>query len=224
MNAHTQRDLVAEHDLDRAIIVTGYACNLRCVYCGVDKLSKSQLSTEDLLELVTALACRRTRAIHYIGGEPFLRKDLGKIMQAARDAGMQNIVHSNGVFVRPVADAELNLVDVFNTCINGTPVSHDATRGIGTYEPALDTLRRVRRLGIAVISDLVLTRENGTEENIEHVLALARELDFRVNVQPAFEHQLVAAGSEHVAGRRLDMEALDHLLNLVLDRYDPARD
>lgn len=212
--------LVGVDSLLKATVVLTFACNLRCTYCDVEHLDKRMLRVAELSKLFTALRARGAAQLNFIGGEPFVRRDLGEILAEARRLAFRTVVHSNGKFPRPVTEAVCAAIDVFHTCLNGRLPAHEQTRGAGTYEPALQSIRLMRSRGVAVVADMILTADNADEDDIEHVLQTARELDFRVNFQPVFEHQLVAADAQRVSGMRLPADAMRAVFTMLRDRYD----
>ncbi|HZY97955.1 MAG TPA: GTP 3',8-cyclase MoaA [Candidatus Baltobacteraceae bacterium] len=97
-------------DLTRAPLVDGFnrsinylrisvtdKCNLRCVYCmpeeGLAWLRREEiLSYEEIVEIVAAAATVGVRAIRLSGGEPLLRRHLGRLIEGiARIDGIEDI-------------------------------------------------------------------------------------------------------------------------------------
>lgn len=208
--------------LEKAIIITNYHCNLACQYCNTGSLSKKILSADQLIDCIDALAARGVCQVHFIGGEPYLRKDLSRLLTAAKVRGLRTVVHSNGKFVRPLTAAEIDPVDEFVTCVNGLPEVHEQSRGAATYAPTLAAIRCMRAAGVQVFSDMILNVANSDWPNIDHVLDLARALQFRVSFQMVFEHQLVAADASLVGELKVAQDRVKLIFQGLLDRYDPA--
>lgn len=83
-------------------------CNLRCFYCmpaeGIDWLPKSQLlSFEEIIRIVQLLAQLGIRKLRITGGEPFVRKDIMKLLDKLINLPGINEVHitTNGVLTAP---------------------------------------------------------------------------------------------------------------------------
>ncbi len=81
-------------------------CNLRCVYCmpdhGVPKLEHSEILTyEELLRLARLSVALGIEKIRLTGGEPLVRKDLGRLIARLREIpGLQDIsLTTNGVLL-----------------------------------------------------------------------------------------------------------------------------
>jgi cyclic pyranopterin phosphate synthase len=80
-------------------------CNLRCVYCmperGLPWLPKSDILTyEEIVRIVTAAASVGVRSIRLSGGEPLIRKDLHRLVQAiAQIPGIEDIALSTNALL-----------------------------------------------------------------------------------------------------------------------------
>lgn len=112
-------------------------CNLRCVYCmperGLPWLPKSEiLSYEEIAQLVGAAAAAGVRSIRLSGGEPLIRKDLPRLVEAiaAVDAIEDISLSTNGLLLEEQID------DL-------------AAAGLGRVNVSLDTLREDRFFQIA---------------------------------------------------------------------------
>jgi cyclic pyranopterin phosphate synthase len=80
-------------------------CNLRCVYCmpetGLAWLRRDEiLSYEEIVEIVSAAASVGVRTIRLTGGEPLLRRDLARLVEAiARVDGIEDIALSTNALL-----------------------------------------------------------------------------------------------------------------------------
>jgi cyclic pyranopterin phosphate synthase len=86
-------------------------CNLRCVYCmpesGLRWLQRDEiLSYEEIVEIVAAAASVGVRAIRLTGGEPLIRRDLHRLVEAiAAVPGIDDIALStNGLLLEAQVD------------------------------------------------------------------------------------------------------------------------
>jgi Y-X(10)_GDL-associated radical SAM protein len=131
------------------------ACDLKCLHCGsrAGHRRPSELSTSECLEVVSSLAALGTREISLIGGEAYLRRDWLEIVRAIRSHDIYCAIQTGGRNLteerleRAVA-AGLNGVGV---SLDGLATLHDRVRNVaGSFERALDTLRRARAAGLAV--------------------------------------------------------------------------
>ena len=83
-------------------------CNLRCFYCmpagGIDWLSRTELLTyEEMLRICGLLVNMGIEKIRITGGEPFVRKDLMRLLTALSQLnGLKEIsITTNGVLTAP---------------------------------------------------------------------------------------------------------------------------
>jgi MoaA/NifB/PqqE/SkfB family radical SAM enzyme len=202
--------------------ITNYACNLHCNYCGTHELPGAMMKPHQLIDAIESLARLGMQQADFIGGEPFLRKDLPDALAAAQRCGAATVVHSNGIFVRPLPEATFRSIDVFHTCVNGSRDAHEASRGAATYDRVVASIERMRSHGIRVHADMIITSQNAAPAELDHVLALARRLGFKVNLAPVFEHQLVAVNAGRIQNLRLPGERVRAVFQRALDAYDPA--
>jgi Y-X(10)_GDL-associated radical SAM protein len=131
------------------------ACDLKCLHCGsrAGHRRTGELSTEECLAVVESLAGLGTREVSLIGGEAYLRKDWTDIVRAIRSHGMYCAVQTGGRNLTPqrmqqAVDAGLNGIGV---SLDGMAALHDRVRNVrGSFDRALDTLRRARDAGLAI--------------------------------------------------------------------------
>ena len=74
-------------------------CNFKCSYCKIWKEKTRETPTKDALSLIDQLAELGTQRLSIFGGEPLLRKDIGKIIDHAVDSGLFTGLGSNGLLV-----------------------------------------------------------------------------------------------------------------------------
>jgi Y-X(10)_GDL-associated radical SAM protein len=130
------------------------ACDLKCLHCGsrAGHRRAAELSTRECLQVVDALADLGTREISLIGGEAYLRKDWTEIVRAIRSHGMYCAIQTGGRNLNPkrlkdAVDAGLNGLGV---SLDGLAPLHDRVRNVaGSFDHAIDTLRRARAAGLS---------------------------------------------------------------------------
>ncbi|WP_265532619.1 GDL motif peptide-associated radical SAM/SPASM maturase [Pseudomonas saponiphila] len=151
---------LSENDLKRYVPVhvvweITLACDLKCLHCGsrAGHRRPGELSTEECLAVIDSLAALGTREITLIGGEAYLRKDWTRLIQAIHDHGMYVAIQTGGRNLTPAkmqaaVDAGLDGVGV---SLDGLAPLHDAVRNVpGSFDKALDTLRRARQAGLKI--------------------------------------------------------------------------
>ena len=131
------------------------ACDLKCLHCGsrAGHRRASELTTDECLDVVRSLAALGTREVTLIGGEAYLRKDWTDIVRAVRAHGMYCAIQTGGRNLTPermrsAIDAGLDGIGV---SLDGMAPLHDRIRNVpGSFNKALDTLRRARDAGLSI--------------------------------------------------------------------------
>lgn len=129
------------------------ACNLKCKHCGsrAGKIRPDELSTEDCLEIVEALARMGTREVTLIGGEAFLKKNWTSIIRALRKHDIYCGLQTGGwAFNAERLEAALDAgLQGLGVSIDGLADLHDQVRGVkGSFDMALDVLKRAKAAGL----------------------------------------------------------------------------
>ncbi|ANH98633.1 GDL motif peptide-associated radical SAM/SPASM maturase [Pseudomonas koreensis] len=131
------------------------ACDLKCLHCGsrAGHRRPDELNTRECLDVIDSLAALGTREITLIGGEAYLRKDWTQLIKAIHDHGMYCAIQTGGRNLTPAkmqaaVDAGLDGVGI---SLDGLAPLHDAVRNVpGSFDKAVDTLRRAKASGLAV--------------------------------------------------------------------------
>lgn len=153
-------------------------CNLRCFYCmpeeGIRYLPKRELLTfEELVKLTEILSGLGISKVRITGGEPFLRKDLVKLMEEIRsiDGIAELHITTNGLLAGDYLD------DLVRLGINSVNLSLDTldperfkliTRRDEFYKTQ-EVFNRLQQSGIPVKINTVVM----DGKNIEDILPLA---------------------------------------------------
>jgi len=137
-------------------------CNLRCFYCmpeeGIDWLSRSELMTyEEMLRICSLLVKMGVEKIRITGGEPFVRKDIMRLIASLSLVPelQQLTVTTNGVLTAPLIPELKRL-------------------GIHSVNLSLDTLDRSRFFSITRRDELPKVLET-----LEQLLQY--EIDVKIN-------------------------------------------
>jgi MoaA/NifB/PqqE/SkfB family radical SAM enzyme len=76
-----------------------HRCNLRCGFCNVWNNKISDLKTEQVYKIIDNLSRSSIFTISFEGGEPLLRKDMGKILKHAHDLSNYILFTTNGLII-----------------------------------------------------------------------------------------------------------------------------
>jgi len=118
------------------------------------------------------------------GGQPFLRKDLFKVISYARKLGLNASIITDGRLMDQSAVENIVKNDVkISVSIDGGKKTDDAIRGRGAYEAAVSAIKKFSEAKL--LNCLVYTFANAgsvtnaNEEDMRHVLVLARKYGAR---------------------------------------------
>ncbi len=161
-----------------AIVNLTDRCNLSCAYCyaAYHHRGKPELTTGQMLQVLTLLRDGGCRRVSLAGGEPLMREDLSEILAHARALGLMATVNSNGVLV-PRKLKELAGVDTLCISLDGGEKAHDVYRGAGSHRAAMLGISAAREAGIPLMSNTVLTKRN--LDQVDEVLETARAYGFQ---------------------------------------------
>ena len=82
----------SEHYTPCAHLDLGNLCNLACPYCGLSRESDTYTPPRTALALVDRIASAGLGTLALVGGEPTIRKDLGALIERARERGIDQVV------------------------------------------------------------------------------------------------------------------------------------
>ena len=174
-------------------------CNLRCSHCfywrKLNSASHSELSIDEIRKIVRSFA--HPLSLSLTGGEPFLRKDLGEIIEVFHeDCGTREVgIATNGTIealtvetVRSVLDKGFLSNLSVQVSLDGLEKTHDAIRGInGAFKKAMSTLKALERIRkryphFYLKTALSIQKQNlpELEEFVEYLLPLNIPLRFNI--------------------------------------------
>jgi len=132
---------------EASIIIT-YRCNAKCYMCNTWK-NPSDMKTEIGLEVVNRLP-NNMKFINITGGEPFIREDLGSIVEVALRKTQRLVVSTNGYYTERILELARRFPDIgVRVSLEGLPEANDRLRGIkGGFDHGLRTLLELRSLAL----------------------------------------------------------------------------
>ncbi|MBW2455164.1 MAG: radical SAM protein [Deltaproteobacteria bacterium] len=169
-------------------LMTTRRCQLRCVYCPVDK-READLSSDHAFQAIDLLlkGSRDRYRVDFAGGEPLLRKDwVREVIEGshrrARELGKRdsyylvtNCIELSEDFCRFLADYDVEL----EISIDGDEPSHNRNkiavdRGINPYRALVRNFERLRHYDIGYNAVLVFTPDTfpSLGADLEHILSL----------------------------------------------------
>jgi len=129
-----------------------YNCNFHCRHCEASAGSKNvtELTTDEVLKLVTELREMEIKKVLISGGEPLLRKDIFIIIRHILDEGMQYGIASNGYLVTRFKEEFRSMKpSIFFTSIDGLEQTNDEIRGMnGAFRNTFEALDFFKSIGV----------------------------------------------------------------------------
>lgn len=159
-----------------------YQCPLHCPYCsnpleiGRDRYRR-ELDTEDWIRTFRQARALGVLQLALTGGEPMLRRDLGTLCAAARDAGLySSLITAGTLFTRERAEAlkSAGLDHVQISFQSANAQENDWIAKNRSFEKKIAAARAAKELDFPLTINCVLHRHN--LDRIEEVLDLALDL------------------------------------------------
>lgn len=159
-----------------------YQCPLHCPYCsnpleiGRDSYRR-ELDTEDWIRTFRQARALGVLQLALTGGEPMLRRDLGTLCAAARDAGLySSLITAGTLFTRERAEAlkSAGLDHVQISFQSANAQENDWIAKNRSFEKKIAAARAAKELDFPLTINCVLHRHN--LDRIEEVLDLALDL------------------------------------------------
>ena len=153
-------------------------CNLRCLYCAhfgsADDVGRD-LPTEEWLEFFEELRECAVLEACLCGGEPFMRDDLKELVESIVRNRMRFSILSNGTLITDEMAAFLKSTRRCNyvqVSIDGaSPEPHDAARGKGNFQRAVEGLKSLQKHAVPVAVRVTIHKHNVHNlDEIAHLL------------------------------------------------------
>ena len=166
------------------IIETTLACNFNCIHCGSHAGVKrdSELSLEELDNLFKDLKELGCKAVSYMGGEFFLRKDWKDILELTNKYGFIFSIATNGYFLNDKIFKTLKSLGVASISFSldsADEQTHDKLRGTkGAYKRVLKNIRKSCEYGIPTAVYTAINKQNACQ--LEAILKLLLDTDLNL--------------------------------------------
>jgi MoaA/NifB/PqqE/SkfB family radical SAM enzyme len=202
--------------MPRADVKVGFACNNRCVFCaqGHKREGCAQVPFDELVRRMRQ-GRQSSDELVLTGGEPTARKDIVKLVAAAKALGFREIqIQTNGrmlAYEQLVDDLIRAGATEFSPALHGPNASiHDAlTRAVGSFDQTVAGIRNVASRGKSIVTNSVVVRSNVS--HLSALVELLAVLGVR-QAQLAFVHPVGTA-----------FERFDEVVPRLSDIVEPIR-
>lgn len=127
-----------------------YGCNSRCQSCTYWKnisRMKEDMNTQEIFHLLDEAYDAGMRGYYMFGGEPLIRRDIGEIVEYARQKGFVTVMNTNGSLLEQKAE-ELKNLDFAFVSVDYHNDYDDIIRGrAGTFREVMNGIEAVRKVG-----------------------------------------------------------------------------
>lgn len=159
------------------------SCNFSCKHCFPNSSiqNKSDLTYEEIIDIITELAKYKVLHLTLTGGEPFLNKNLLDIVEYANSKGIIVSVCTNTSLVKDedisrLSKCALGAVEV--SMDGASAETHDSCRGKGKYDKLIPQIHKLVDAKVPVCLNTVISRFNFHE--YKKIIEKANELKVKV--------------------------------------------
>lgn len=157
-----------------------HRCNLRCRHCyqedysAFESLTDAEIILQQYCILLKTYGCNGR--LNITGGEPLTHPHLFDLLHAARSKGIKTGVLTNGTLIGTWEARKLKAcgVDYVQVSLDGTEKVHDAIRGKGNFEKAVNGICALRSQGI--FTSVSFTAQNNNCRELKKLAAFCDDI------------------------------------------------
>jgi MoaA/NifB/PqqE/SkfB family radical SAM enzyme len=155
--------------LPRLWIYTNYDCNLSCSYCVAESYvgaDRRGLDLTQVTRLIDEAVPLDLTDLFLTGGEPFILHDIYQMIGYGLEHGLHVTVLSNGILLKGKRLEQLEALPyrdqlTIQISLDGSKAEiHDFYRGAGSWQKAIDAIKRLKAKGFHVRLGTTQTPEN----------------------------------------------------------------
>jgi len=188
-------------------------CNSKCVYCDIPSRKQREMTPEEIIKLIDEMSEAGVQKLSLWGGEPLLRKDIGRIIGRAKEKGMYVNCDSNGYLV-PQKFEEIKDLDFLILSFDGEKTNHDQNREPGSFDKIIRAVEHVNNR-IPIWTLTVLTKHN--INSVDFIVEKAREYGFKTMFQVPYHPQGIGAPASLFATAEEYRKAFCRLIEMKND-------
>jgi MoaA/NifB/PqqE/SkfB family radical SAM enzyme len=158
-----------------------YRCNFSCKYCNIPNIKEKEMKTKQIFSLVDELSGLGTFRIGLTGGEPTLRKDLGKIIGYIKNKGILTSLCSNGYLVKRYLN-RLKGLDILVISLETNEDVQGRQRKKYSFGRIYEACLSARDSGIETWIFVTLTKNSIT--SLKNVIRKVNEDGLKLELQP----------------------------------------
>ncbi len=124
-------------------------CNLRCRHCYIGPPQQVELTPRQVSQVLSEFEQMQGLRAIITGGEPLMHRDFSEINTMLSGPALRAVLVTNGTLLNPEILDSLNFHEI-QVSVDGMKDSHEALRGKGTYEKAINCIETAVRKGFDV--------------------------------------------------------------------------
>lgn len=157
-------------------------CNLRCRHCYIGDSAPGELSAVQVRSVLKEFEEMQGLRVLLTGGEPLLHTRFDEINEMLPDLFLRKVLFTNGVLLKKDVLKRLKVNEI-QVSIDGMSAAHDALRGPGTWDVAIEAVRRALDAGFEVsVSTMVHPGDLGDFDAMEQLFRSLGVKDWTVDV------------------------------------------
>lgn len=154
-------------------------CPLKCKHCYANAGSGDSISYELLMKICKESIKLGIDNIRFTGGEPFLYKDLDKIVNYLCDNNVRIDIYTSGVinteYVYNIIEKLNNVNGSLQVSIDGLKETHEKIRGInGCFDKSIEFIKRAKELNAKIAVAVSIINQNF--EEIDQLIKLLKSI------------------------------------------------
>ncbi len=134
-------------------------CNLRCRHCYIGDERPQELSPGRVRRVLKEFEEMQGLRVLLTGGEPLLHPQFDEINEMLPDLFLRTVLFTNGTILKKGVFERLKVNEI-QVSIDGMRQAHDALRGEGTYDVAVNAMRQALDAGFEVSVSTMVHRAN----------------------------------------------------------------
>jgi MoaA/NifB/PqqE/SkfB family radical SAM enzyme len=170
-----------------------WRCNLACSYCDRHTPMRSELTRDQILEALAQFHALGMRITNLDGGEALLHRHIDEIVDWLTGRRVTVTMHTNGIMIPRKMETIRKLSSV-KISLDGPRKNHDAMRGVGSFDRAVDGAMAAKAAGIPV--EFTCTVGSHNADSVESLIKMAEGLDIPVTFQPAMSSLFQETGRD----------------------------
>jgi len=221
------------HTLPVVVLMPHSRCNCRCVMCDIWQANRNghELSRDDLAAHLDDFRKLNVRWVVLSGGEALMHANLFALCEGFKDLGIKITLLSTGLLLARYAAQVVQGCDEVTVSLDGSRAVHDAIRRVPrAFDRLAEGVAALKALdpGFRVTARCVVQRANYAD--LPNVIDAARTLGLdqlsflAADVSTEAFNRPRSWDAERVAEVALspdEVEAFAHVLEEVIDRYEP---